>query len=320
MEHKSSGDSVESVQNAEERYESKNAPDIDGNAFVSDMGDGDGFDSDDNSLVEDNDSFVSELQPSVETQDSGDAMLFGARKSTKQAWTDEQAAKAAADESVDSSVTGWNQEEKEKEAAILVRQNYIDQAFQNYSNKKYKEAMVLLRKIELNDQPSIAVLANCAYDFWRSVQTQHEFMPHFNALDKNTQIFGKIMGRSTQKIDYIKSIDQQEANESVHKAFTQLFGTGDKAQLVAFDYIRLSHVYICEGALSGALQILQLGQARGHLENLLIVIQLWSVLKRLRKKHIDAELCMQYLVTAVQLEEREAIEDSGECMKCKIYE
>ena len=294
MEHKSSGDSVESLKKGGERWQDVKGDDSDLESETSSI------------LCESPSIDEPSIDKSVETQESADAMLFGARKSTKQqAWEEEQIAPELSRSLTLS--TQWDQEEKKAEAAIYVRQNYIDQAFLNYSKKQYKDAMVLLRKIELNDQPSIAVLVNCAYDFWRSVQAKHEFMPLFKPFDKSTLEFDAIMSRSTQKVGIDKTEDQEEANDTVKKAFTQLFGTGDKSQMVAFDYIRLSHVYIFEGALAGAMQILQLGQARGHLENLLIVIQLWSVLKRLHNKHRDAELCMQYLVTAVQLEEREPV-------------
>jgi hypothetical protein len=172
------------------------------------------------------------------------------------------------------------------EAALIERAHYIAKAFQAYERHEYKLAILLLRNITLDDIPSIAILVNCAYDFWRSVQPESEHGSHVSGWNEKTP-------------------DQEEAQLTVKEAFTQLLGAGDKNMIPAFDYVRLSHVYISEAALQGALQICQLGQARGHLENLLLVVQSWAILKRVKGKQADVEHCMEYLTTAVQLEPRD---------------
>ena len=106
----------------------------------------------------------------------------------------------------------------------------------------------------MTDIPSTAILVNCAYDFWRSVQPESTHGKHTSGWSE-------------------KTADQVEAQTTVHEAFTQLLGAGDRDIVPAFDYVRLAHVYISEAALSGALQIIHLGQARGHLENILLVVQ-----------------------------------------------
>ena len=276
-----------------------------------------------------------------------------------------------------------------EESATQVRESYIEKAFESYFRKQYKEAMVLLRKVTLDDMASIGIFVNCAYDFWRSVNTLMALAPTnmttsrvliddaFEcdpekdpgedlvavAAAKELERRNLMKARSGQRVYstlrmnvakeqlmmyethktvksadilnrslsttfdggesslgmesmaegsmtlFDKTDDQTEALETAKKAFTQLLGGSNRKMIQAFDYIRLSHIYITEGALSGALQICQLGQARGHLENSLVVIQMWSLLKRLNNKDREAEQCMQYLVSAVQLETRENIDN-----------
>lgn len=173
-----------------------------------------------------------------------------------------------------------------REASLKERAHYIKKAFEAYERHEYKLAILLLRNITLTEITSIAILVNCAYDFWRSVQPESVHGEHTSGWNE-------------------KTADQEEANTTVKEAFTQLLGAGDRDIIPAFDYIRLSHVYITEAALSGALQIIHLGQARGHLENLLLVIQSWTILRRVKGKMADVEHCMQYMTTAVQLEPRD---------------
>lgn len=172
------------------------------------------------------------------------------------------------------------------EVALQERANYIAQAFSSYEKHDYKQAILLLRNITLTDAPSIAILVNCAYDFWRSVQPESDHGDHKSGWHDKTP-------------------DQEEAQSTVKEAFTQLLGGGDREIIPAYDYVRLSHVYISEAALQGALQICQLGQARGHLENILVIIQSWSILKRVKGRTADIEHCMEYMCTGVQLEPRD---------------
>ncbi len=271
------------------------------------------------------------------------------------------------------------------EASVHTRQAYIDKAFKSYFERDYKNAMVLLRTVTLDDLKSIGIFVNCAYDFWRSVNPIRALNPMSmsssrmlidDALEfdpekveevveedaatreearrkrnlerskgqrayKNLQMnitqeqmmmfetqssvisavplpsehpesrldgFGSMSTMSGMEL-FEKNDDQHEALDAARKAFTQLLGSRNRTLIQAFDYVRLSHIYITEGALAGALQICQLGQARGHLENTLIIIQMWSLLSRLHNKKNDAEHCMQYLVSAVQLEPRDNIDD-----------
>lgn len=177
-------------------------------------------------------------------------------------------------------------DESVAEATLKERAHYISKAFEAYEKHEYKLAILLLRNITLSDIPSIAILVNCAYDFWRSVQPESTHGQHISGWNE-------------------KTTDQEEAQTTVHEAFTQLLGAGDRDIVPAFDYVRLAHVYISEAALSGALQIIHLGQARGHLENILLVVQSWTILKRVKGKMADVEHCMQYMTTAVQLEARD---------------
>lgn len=87
-----------------------------------------------------------------------------------------------------------------------------------------------------------------------------------------------------------QELDEEEERLSnlklVKNAYTRLMSRAvDPKYVSANEYIRLSHIYISEGALEGALRIMQLASARGHMQNILIVAQTWTLLTRTGDGH-----------------------------------
>ena len=73
----------------------------------------------------------------------------------------------------------------------------------------------------------------------------------------------------------------------------------------------MSHIYIAEGSLLGALQICQLASARGYLENTLIIMQSWSILTRVRTNQQEAFSAMLYLSSSIALDLRPLPDNDG---------
>ena len=183
-------------------------------------------------------------------------------------------------------LTGIHNEVLEEQSRVTRRLNYIEQAFSAYRAKDYKQCILLLRGVELDDIESVSILVDAAYDFWVSVQEDSAHGEHRSGWKEKTN-------------------DQLEAVATVKSAFTQFFGSANKEDINAFQYVRLSNVYLTEAAMMGALKILHLGQARGHLENILLVIQSYTIMKTMKNKAKEVELCYEYLATAIQIEDRD---------------
>ena len=96
---------------------------------------------------------------------------------------------------------------------------YIDKAFEAYTHGDFKLSQTLLKHVSLTDEKGIKVYVDCAYLFWRSVQT-----PDSDSLEQTS--------------------DQVEALRVVKDSFTSLLGTVDKKLVGPFDFIRLTHVYL----------------------------------------------------------------------------
>ena len=168
-----------------------------------------------------------------------------------------------------------------------LKQHYIEKARSALVEKNYRLALLLIKKVPMDEQVVIAITVEAAYNAWLAT-------PH----DMHNEKFGK-------------TTEQQEALAVVQGAFTALLAEKRAMHLVtAFDYVRLTHVYLAEGALLGALQILQLASARGHLENTLVVLQSLTILLRLdqdkQRRSIDNHI--GFLLTDVTLEGRDNVQ------------
>lgn len=174
-----------------------------------------------------------------------------------------------------------------------LRSAYMVKAQEAFDAADYKASMIFMRKVSLTDRASITLFVDSAYFLWRS-------LPNIEAetRDHGSSGSGHVLGED----EVARS--RKEALESVKHAFTELLSQKSASALVtAYEYIRLSHIYLSEGALLGALQILQLASARGHLENTLVVLQSLTILTKLRQTK-QAEQHITFLITDITLEDR----------------
>ncbi|RYH30951.1 hypothetical protein EON65_03840 [archaeon] len=71
------------------------------------------------------------------------------------------------------------------------------------------------------------------------------------------------------------------------------------------DYLKESKVFLEKGNLHDAFQILSVGTSRGYLENVAIVLQMWTILTRMDREK-DANDCLNFLISAVTVESARA--------------
>ncbi len=156
--------------------------------------------------------------------------------------------------------------------STLIEEQYIKKAKEAFEENSLKLCLVYLKKVTTWSTDLITLLVESAYRLWKN-----------NVADDNGE--------------------ENETIEIVRQAFTQLLsGTVPFHLIQAYDYIRLSHIYLAEGNLHGALEIVNLASSRGHLEDVLIVTQTWTIIKRIdgiKKREITDRI--NFLVTAVTL-------------------
>lgn len=167
----------------------------------------------------------------------------------------------------------------EKDQALSDK--YLAQATFAYESKNYKLCLILLRNVIFNDVKSTSLLVNCAYEYWK-------------------------LGNDSMLSNQSNSAVEREENlQFVKESFSLLLSRSPHDKIRAFDYIRLTHIYLVEGGLDGALQILKLASARGHMLSSLIIIQSWTILKRIGSQK-DADSCLQYLSSSIAMEPKSA--------------
>jgi hypothetical protein len=134
-------------------------------------------------------------------------------------------------------------------------------------------------------------------------------------VDDNTQQDNSFFLQNDLVENFDAAYDKQELDEEeerianlklVKNAYTRLLSRAvDPKYVVANEYIRLSHIYISEGALEGALRIMQLASARGHMQNILIVAQTWSLLTRTGDGHYRQAMdAIGFIAQSVAAEQR----------------
>ena len=83
-------------------------------------------------------------------------------------------------------LTGIHNEVLEEQSRVTRRLNYIEQAFSAYRAKDYKQCILLLRGVELDDIESVSILVDAAYDFWVSVQEDSAHGEHRSGWKEKT--------------------------------------------------------------------------------------------------------------------------------------
>ena len=95
--------------------------------------------------------------------------------------------------------------------------------------------MILLRHVKTQTNESLDILIECAYKFWKSLS------PLFVTTNDNDSVSDKKL-----KVD-----EYYENNKIVKEAYTTLLGGPLRHKVHAYEYCKLSHIYIAEGSLLG---------------------------------------------------------------------
>lgn len=159
----------------------------------------------------------------------------------------------------------------------LLSDEYLRQAFSAYDSKHYKLCLILLRNVVIKEAKSAALIADCAYEYWKIENDEYSVEASKTSLEK------------------------EEILHFVKESFSLLLSKSPHDKIKPYDYIRLTHIYLVEGSLDGALKIMKLASARGYLLNSLVIIQSWTILKRVGNQK-DAESCLQYLSSSISME------------------
>jgi hypothetical protein len=164
-------------------------------------------------------------------------------------------------------------------SAKLLEEQYLEKATKAYRDQNLKLCLIYFRKITtLWNVSLINLLVDSAYRLWKSNIEQ-------------------------QDSSGIRSNEDNELSELIQNAFSQLLSGIVPFHLISsFDYIRLTHIYIVEGNLLGALEICNLASNRGLLEDVLIVTQTWTIIKRIEgMKQREINDRINFLISAVPL-------------------
>lgn len=185
---------------------------------------------------------------------------------------------------------------------------YFSKAAEAYREKEYKYCLILLRKVDLNEYRTVSLLVNCSYDYWKATcMAAVESRSVSRATSRPGSAVAKHIQPNPQSIGHLMSVKENTSAEfemvlkTIKESFTKLLANVKVVPIKQYDYIRLTHVYLAEGSLHGALQVLQLASARGFLEDPLIVLQSWSIMKRISNER-DALGAMTYLVSTLVIE------------------
>lgn len=146
---------------------------------------------------------------------------------------------------------------------------YISKARKAFSESNLKLCLIYLKKLTVWDSNTTNLLVDCAYALWQS--------------------------------DYLVKFEENDALELVKFSFNRVVDGSIPPHFIrAIDYIYISHIYLIEGNLQGALLILNVASQRGYLEDALIVNQSLSIAKRIGRSR-DIRDSMSYLVSAITL-------------------
>lgn len=136
----------------------------------------------------------------------------------------------------------------------MLQTQYYQQALQSFHSNNLKLCLIYLKKLKTWDRKSIELLVDSSYSLWQQLQQ--------------------------------KSLADEEAARVVQESFVLLLSNNISNELIIpWDYLRLSHVYIVQGNLHGAAQIMNLASSKGHMESILIVTQSCFIMNGLQNEN-----------------------------------
>lgn len=131
---------------------------------------------------------------------------------------------------------------------------YAQQAVKAFDAKEYRKCLALLANLKQWNHETVKLLVNSSYNHWNDARENREAVNYDGALS------------------------------FAHKSFSRLMNGSIPFELISpQDYIKLTHIYLCEGNLRSALMITNLASARGYLEDIFVVTQSFLILKRIGK-------------------------------------
>lgn len=122
--------------------------------------------------------------------------------------------------------------------------NYYIKGKKAYDEGDYKLAMVLLRRTGLCHSNTVELYANVAYEAWKS--------PNCNI-----------------------------SPDEIKDAYKILFSSSDASLIKPFEFVRLAQIYISYGYLVGAMEVMRLAGDVGNLDQCMILLQTWTLMRKL---------------------------------------
>jgi hypothetical protein len=160
---------------------------------------------------------------------------------------------------------------------------YVSKARTAFDEGHNKQALVYLSHIT-NWTPVLATfVATCTYNLWR---------------DNQKLILKQWEDERVSDLDFPHCADDTVSSVVVSSFSRILDGRVPFEMIGAVEYIRLTHIYLSEGNLEGALSICNLAAARGYLEDCSVVAQSFLLLRALGNS-IEATHYRTFLISEV---------------------
>jgi len=141
---------------------------------------------------------------------------------------------------------------------------YLSKAREAFQVGDYKLCVVLLRRAPLQDPNVIQLYVDACYSAW-------------------------------------KCGDSKFTLDEIQEAYSALFSSAEGSLIPSFEFVRLTHIYIKTGNLVGAMKTMQYAGFCGHLSNSLVVLQTWTLLRKLGP-HSEAIKYMRHLCELITIE------------------
>ena len=211
-------------------------------------------------------------------------------------------------------------------------EGYYKKAFDSYKIKDYKVCLIFVNQIDVVNNIKYAnLLLNCTYDYWKDSFLYHpkkkkkkkyQHLDHhdddlyMNDVNKyhDNSVEEEMEEKEEEEDDNdddedITSIIDQDNNNKLLQLFQDNYTkvlTNNHLPLLPYDYIRISYLYLSQGNLNGGLKILTLASVRGYLEESLIIIQSWSIMRRISDEE-ETMKTIEYLTSTLILESNKRV-------------
>jgi hypothetical protein len=191
-------------------------------------------------------------------------------------------------------------------------EGYYKKALDSYKVKDYKVCLIFVNQIDVVNNIKYAnLLLNCTYDYWKDSFLHPKKKKRYQHLDNyEDALYINDLNNchdnsvEDEEVEDVTSIIDQENNTKLLQLFQDNYTkvlTNNNLPLLPYDYIRISYLYLSQGNLNGGLKILTLASVRGYLEEPLIIIQSWSIMRRISDEE-ETMKTIEYLSSTLILE------------------